>query len=113
MCEGSRNGFRALNDLRGKVGLSIIPDTSAENISAIRINDDDFENYFQSELGFNLRQKLGFSQYFVISRVFHPLMVAPLRPRFDSRLNDLARLIQENMDFSPGYGSNVLWVLEK
>lgn len=113
MCEGARDGFVALNDLRGKVGLSIIPETSAENISSIRITDDDFENYFESELGFKLKQKLGFSQYFVISRVLHPLMVAPLRPRFDSRLNDLAKLIQENMDFDPGYGSNVLWVLEK
>jgi ubiquinone/menaquinone biosynthesis C-methylase UbiE len=113
MCEGSQKGFRALNDLRGKIGLSIIPETSTENISALRINDDHFENYLQSELGFKLRQKLGFSQYFIISRVLHPLLVAPLRPRFDSRINDLARMIQENIDFRPGYGSNVLWVLEK
>jgi len=113
MCEGSLDGFRALNDLRGKVGLSIIPETSADNVTAIRIDSDEFERHVTSEIGFKLIGKFGFSQYFIISRVLHPLMVAPMGPRFDSPFNELARLIQENMGFDPGYGSNYLWVLEK
>jgi ubiquinone/menaquinone biosynthesis C-methylase UbiE len=113
MCEGSQDGFTNLNAIRERVGLSVIPDTSADNVSAIRIVDDEFENYAQSEVGFKVIQKLGMSNYFIISRVLHPLMVAPSRPRFDSKFNELARFIQENSEFTPGYGSNVLWVLEK
>ena len=113
MCEGSKNGFARLNSLREDVGLTVIPDTSADNISAIRIEDDEFEDYVQSEIGFRLIRKLGFSLYVIISRVLHPLMVSPLRPRFDSRYNEYARRIQEKMEFIPGYGSNTLWILEK
>jgi SAM-dependent methyltransferase len=113
VCEGSKKGFEALNVLRARMGLETIPETSFENISAIRIDDDSFEDYTQSEIGFMLKEKLGFSTYFVISRVLHPLMVAPSKPRFDSKFNELGRLIQQNMEFLPGYGSNVLWILEK
>ena len=113
MCEGSEDGFNRLNELREQVGLSIIPATSADNVSAIRIIDDEFEEYVQSEIGFKILQKLGMSNYMILSRVLHPLMVQPLQPRFDSRYNAYAKLIQEKTEFTPGYGSNVLWILEK
>ncbi len=113
MCEGSENGFEHLNELRRQVGLSTIPATSADNLSAIRIIDDEFEKHIQSEIGFKILQKLGLSNYFIMSRVLHPLMVQPLEPRFDSNFNKLAKLIQEHTEFIPGIGSNVVWILEK
>ena len=113
MCEASADGFKALNELRGNVGLSLTPETATDNISTVRIDDPDFENYLQSEVGFKFSEKIGYSNYFLISRVLHPLMVAPVSPRFDSQFNTFARLIQEHTDFSPDYGSNVLWVLDK
>jgi ubiquinone/menaquinone biosynthesis C-methylase UbiE len=113
MCEGSEAGLKHLNELRRQVGLRIIPATSADNISAIRIVDDEFEEYIQSEIGFKILKKLGMSHYFIMSRVLHPLMVQPLEPRFDSNFNNFAKLIQEHSEFAPGYGSNVIWVLEK
>jgi ubiquinone/menaquinone biosynthesis C-methylase UbiE len=113
MCEASEDGFNNLNELRRQVGLSTIRATGPENISAIRIIDDEFEKYSQSEIGFKIIKKLGMSNYMIMSRVFHPLMVQPLEPRFDSRYNTFAKLIQEKTEFTSGYGSNVLWVLEK
>lgn len=113
MCEGTISGFKALNDIRVMVGLEAIQETSADNISANRIDDKVFKEYLSSELGFKLQDIFGFSNYFIISRVLHPLMVSPLKPRFDSKYNEIAKLIQENLDLEPGYGSNVLWLLEK
>jgi ubiquinone/menaquinone biosynthesis C-methylase UbiE len=113
MCEGGEEGFNALNILREGVGLSTIPATSADNISSIRLKDADIEGFTTNEVGFNLVGKLGYSAYFVMSRVLHPLLVAPERPRFDAKINDSAARIQEQMPFQPGYGSNTLWVLEK
>ena len=113
MCEGTISGFKALNDIRVMVGLEAIQETSADNLSANRIDDKVFKEYLSSELGFKLQNKFGFSNYFIISRVLHPLMVSPLKPRFDSKYNEIAKLIQENLDLEPGYGSNVLWLLEK
>lgn len=112
MCEGSQTSFERLNDLREAVGLDRIPSTTRENITAIRFEDDEVEA-FLGEVGFVLARKLGFSAYFMMARVLHPLLVAPQSPRFDARLNDLAGRIQRHAPFDPGYGGNVLWVCEK
>ena len=113
MCEGSEDGFDALNHLRSSVGLSVIPATSSDNVSAIRLKDADVEAFAEKEIGFKLVQKLGSSIYFIIARVLHPLLVSPQRPRFDARINDLAARIQSELPFQPGFGSNTLWVFEK
>ena len=112
ICEGSETGFERLNDLRDKVGLSRIPATSADNISAIRLNDTSFEQYCE-KIGFRLLRKCGYSLFFLITRVLHPLLVAPASPRFDAEINNLARTMQSHSPFEAGYGGNELWVLEK
>jgi len=113
MCESSDNGFSALNEIRAAVGLPAIAGTSKDNISSVRFNDAQIERFAGTEVGFSLKAKEGFSVYFLMSRVLHPLMVMPQQPRFDSRINALSRQIQENLPFRSGHGSNVLWVFEK
>ena len=78
-----------------------------------RFNDAEIEEFARDQVGFTLRAKLGYSTYFVITRVLHPLLVAPQDPRFDAPINKFAREIQDRMDFKPGIGSNTLWVFEK
>ena len=112
MCEGSQDGFEALNDVREAVGLDRIPATSADNVSAIRFEDAAIEAY-ATGLGFTLHSKLGFSPFFLMARVLHPLLVQPQRPRFDARINELAHQIQTHVPFDAGYGSNTLWILDK
>jgi SAM-dependent methyltransferase len=113
MCEGSDDGFEALNDIREKMGLARIPSTSRENVSAIRFDDGALERLVTEELGYVLRSKVGFSTFFLITRVIHPLLAAPEPPRFDAPINDLARQLQLHAPMLPGIGSNALWVLEK
>jgi SAM-dependent methyltransferase len=112
MCEGSQDGFDALNDLRHAVGVDRIPATSADNVSALRFKDSEIEAY-AAGLGFSVRSKLGFAQFFIMARALHPLLVQPQSPRFDARINELAKEIQMHLPFEPGYGSNTLWILEK
>lgn len=113
MCEGARDGTVALNDLREKVGLERIPETCKDKVSALLVDDKEMEDYVQKRIGFKLVARHGLSQYFVMSRVLHPLLVAPRQPRFDAKINELARLMQEHMPFKPGYGPVTLWVFEK
>jgi ubiquinone/menaquinone biosynthesis C-methylase UbiE len=113
MCEGSKDGFDGLNQLRAAMSLPEIPATSPENVSAIRFDDTEIERFAIDEVGFRLLDKAGFSTYFLIARVLHPLLVAPDKPRFDAPINDLARALQTEAPMTPGYGSNLLWVLEK
>jgi SAM-dependent methyltransferase len=113
MCEGSGAGFRELNRLRSAMGLAPTLETSADNISALRFEDAEIENFTCGELNFELIDKLGFSAFFTISRVLHPVLVAPQAPKFDAKINSLARDIQVQLPFQPGVGSNVLWILRK
>ena len=113
MCEGSEDGFEGLNDIRATMGLSRIPATSPENVTAIRFRDSAIEN-FAAGIGMRLEAKVGYSTYFLISRVLHPLLAAPLAPRFDAPINQFAADIQRHArSWDPGYGSNVLWVFKK
>jgi SAM-dependent methyltransferase len=112
MCEASMEGFRGLNDLRTSVGLDATPETGTDNVSAIRFADSEIEK-FVDEAGFDLRQKYGFSAFFAMSRALHPALISPQKPKFKSKINDLARQLQEQLPFAPGIGSNVLWVLRK
>jgi SAM-dependent methyltransferase len=112
MCEGSEDGFERLNDLRAAVGLDRVPATSRENVSAVRFRDDDIERELET-IGFTVERKAGFSLFFTIARVLHPLLVAPAAPRFDAPINDLARLLQAHVPAAPGYGNAALWVCRK
>jgi SAM-dependent methyltransferase len=113
MCEGSEEGHEGLNRIRSQVGLAVIPRNRADNISARRFHDDEVEQFATKEVGFRLTRKLGYSTYFLIARVLHPLLVHPQEPRFDAKINEFAMRIQQHTPFAPGYGSNVLWVFEK
>lgn len=113
MCEGSMDGFRALNTLREGIGLPSIAETSAENLSSRRFDDKDIEAFVTNDLGFELIDKLGFSVFFAVSRALYPKLIAPQNPRFESHINTLARELQDNLPMTPGLGSNVLWVLRK
>jgi SAM-dependent methyltransferase len=113
MCEGSEQGFDRLNQLREQVGLAGIPRNRDANNSARRFHDDEIERFAAEEVGFRLTRKLGYSTYFLIARVLHPLLVQPQEPRFDAKINEVAMRIQQHSPFTPGYGANVLWVFEK
>jgi len=113
MCEGSQDGFDALNDLREAVGLKTIPASGPENVSALRFRDAEIEGFVENDLEFARVAKVGFSTYFLITRVLHPLLAAPQQPRYGARINDLARKIQMPMPKDSTLGSNVLWVYEK
>jgi SAM-dependent methyltransferase len=112
MCEASNRGFAALNKLRVACGLTAIEETGTDNVSALRLDDGEIEA-FAGRIGFRLVSRLGFSEYFIMSRVLHPLLVQPLPPRFAAPINALAREIQLHLPLDAGLGSNVLWVFEK
>jgi ubiquinone/menaquinone biosynthesis C-methylase UbiE len=113
MCEGSQDGFQTLNDLREGCGLARIPETGPENVSALRFRDAEVESFAEEKAGLTRIAKAGFSTYFVIARVLHPLLVSPQQPRFESRINDIAHTIQDHLPKDSTYGSNILWVYEK
>jgi hypothetical protein len=93
--------------------LERVAGRSEDNVSVIRFDDDEFERWMHENLGLVVSKKLGFSDFFLISRAIHPALVAPRPPRFDAPINAMARALQEATVFRPGYGANVVWVFER
>lgn len=111
MCEGSRKGFDELNRIRKSVGLPEISETADGNTS-VKIDDEPFEDMMR-QIGFKLVDKIGISDYMLMSRVQYPMTVGPDKVRFDSESNRRAMEIQKNLPFRAGIGSNTLWVWRK
>lgn len=91
MVEGTRNGLRRLNDFRGKVGLGAILDKSDTNVSSLKFEEEEIEAFLSKH--FEIVKKQHFGMYYLISRVVHPLLVAPNQPRYDAKINEIARKI--------------------
>jgi SAM-dependent methyltransferase len=84
LVEGSRGGRERLNRLRQAVGL--------DPMSPVWHNVDFDEEETLAYLGrwFIVEHRLHFGGYDFISRVVHPLVVAPEAPRYDARINQVA-----------------------
>jgi hypothetical protein len=84
MVEGTRQGRAALNRAREAAGLPAMPPV-AYNL------DFDEERFwpFAAEL-FETETVVRFGLYDLISRIVHPLFVAPAEPRYDGELNRVA-----------------------
>jgi SAM-dependent methyltransferase len=82
--EGIRDGREALNRLRTAVGLEAMPPVW-HNVDFDSPATLDFLLPY-----FELQREIGFGTYDVITRVFHPLFVAPDVPRYVSKINELA-----------------------
>ena len=93
MIEGSEDGLSRLNDLRVKVGLPTIPSISPSNPAALKFKEAELDPFLHRL--FNIEVTQFFGTYYLISRVVHPLLVQPEEPRFDAKINEVARHIAE------------------
>lgn len=82
--EGNTNGRKNLNELRKKLGL--------KKMTPVWHNIDFHEEEILMFLSkyFEVEKKVNFGVYDFISRVVHPLIVAPEQPKYDSEINKIA-----------------------
>ncbi len=93
MVEGSEDGLRRLNEIRTAVGLEPIPSADADNVSALKFDEEELLGEIRPL--FDVEKVQYFGTYYLISRVVHPLLVAPDAPRFDAPINAIARRVAE------------------
>lgn len=111
MVEGTRDGLRRLNNLRVRVGLDPIPDRMEDNITSLKFEEEELELFLTKH--FKIIRKQYFGTYYLISRVIHPLLVAPKQPSFDAEINTIAREVAKHgLDYNQ-LGHLVGYVLEK
>ncbi|RME22354.1 MAG: methyltransferase domain-containing protein [Candidatus Zixiibacteriota bacterium] len=110
MVEGTEDGLQRLNRLRRQLGLDEIPSSAPDNISALKF----FEKELEVELDkrFVIVQRQYFGTYYLISRIVHPLLVHPAKPRFDAPINAVARRVAEVLPDCERLGHVMGYVLE-
>jgi len=111
MVEGTRNGLRRLNELRIKVGLEAIPDRAEDNVSSLKFEEERTEEFLLKY--FKIIKKQYFGMYYLISRVVHPLLVYPNQPKFNAKINEVARKIATLEPDYNNIGSTIGYILEK
>jgi len=98
MVEGTIDGLRRLNEFRTRVGLEAIPDKSNTNVSVLKFREKRIESFLKKN--FVIVKKQHFGMYYLISRVIHPLLVAPNQPRYDAKINEIAKKIAgQDLDY--------------
>ncbi len=105
--EGTQQGRARLNEYRHRLGLSSMP--------PVPFNLD-----FDEELlwpwirqSFYIVTIRRFGTYDLISRVVHPLLVSPAEPRYDARINEIARLVAAQLSVAEKLGREFSAVLRR
>lgn len=88
MIEGTREGLQSLNDMRTALGLSAILDRGPNNVTSLKFNEAEIETFLAPM--FETVKKQHFGMYYLISRVVHPLLVAPEGPEYCAKINEIA-----------------------
>ena len=112
MMEATKQGVDRLNEIRKKVNLEPIPHSTKQNWWINRFDEEKIEKFLKDF--FTIKKIQRFGMYFFISRVLHPLIVYPEKPKFDSKINTLAQEIASKIGTNfENLGHSTLYVLQK
>lgn len=90
LIEGMADNFAELNTLRGRFGLSpmtvrwhnrFFPTAELETVLSDLLT---------------IEERVDFGEYYFLSRVVHPLVVAPNPPRYDAKINHVAKSVWDD-----------------
>lgn len=113
MLEGTLQGLARLNEVRRMFSLPPIAEADPQtNRYSLKFDEAELEEHI-SKLFSSIESVERFGMYFFLSRVVHPLLVAPEQPRYDAAINSVARQICSVLPEFRGMGHVALWVLKR
>ncbi|MEK6953182.1 MAG: class I SAM-dependent methyltransferase [Nanoarchaeota archaeon] len=107
LSEVTQKGHDKLNELRKQFGL----DKIKVHWHNLYIDEDKFIPFLSEH--FNILSIERFGMYNFISKVIHPLLVYPEEPKFDAKINEIARLIGSKITNFKDASHQVTFILEK
>ena len=107
MIEGTNEGLNGLNRIRESYGLHKIE----RHWHNLLLDDDKLMGFLENNFKIDEIRSLG--TYYFISRVVHPLMVLPEEPKFEAKINEVARKIAFDIPSFENLSINKLYVLLK
>lgn len=107
MAEVSIQGHEKINKLRNMFGL----DNIKVHWHNLYVDEDIFLPFLMKY--FDIITTNRFGMYCFISKVIHPLLVAPEEPKFDANINEIARIIGRKLMNFKDASHQVMFVMEK
>ena len=111
MMEGTFDGLERLNDMRTRFGLDSIAADGKDRLFTLKFRESELLEFIRPYYALQHTQRFG--MYYFLTRVVQPLLVAPDRPNYDHKLNEVAREIAKLVPDFEGLGHLVGFVLSK
>lgn len=105
--EGSAEGRLNLNTEREKFGLPKMPPVWHN----VDFHEKETLKYLRKS--FILKDRRSFGLYDFLSRIVHPLMVAPKEPKYDARINEIAAKLSQDIQVFQNLSRVLFLVLKK
>ncbi len=111
LMEGTFEGLEKLNDARGEFGLEAIAPDGRDRLITLKFHESELTEFCRPY--YKLERVQRFGMYYFLTRVVQPLLVAPDKPRYDHKLNEIAREIARVFPDFEGMGHLVAFVFKK
>jgi len=111
LMEGTFEGLDALNRTRTKFGLEPIAPDGRDRLITLKFQEGALQEFCRPF--FHLERIQRFGMYYFLTRIVQPLLVAPDAPRYDHKLNQIAREIARVIPDFEGMGHLVAFVFVK
>lgn len=111
MMEGTVQGWKKLNDIRKQFGLDEIPLDTNKGLDTLKFDEIKLIPFLKKH--FDILEIKHFGMYYFISRVIHPLLVSPNKPKFNAKINKIAFEIARQIPDWNGIGHLTAFILRK
>lgn len=111
LMEGTFDGLERLNNARVKFDLDPIAADGKDRLFTLKFHEKELLDFCSSI--YDLKATKRFGMYYFLARIVQPLLVAPEKPSYDHKINEVARKISKFFPDFEGLGHLVAFVLQK
>jgi ubiquinone/menaquinone biosynthesis C-methylase UbiE len=111
LMEGTLEGLARLNEVRTMFGLTPIDESGRDRLCTLKFKEGELLRFAAGH--YQLERIQRFGMYYFLTRVVHPLLVAPDPPRYDARINEIARDIARTIPDLMGLGHLAAFIFRK
>jgi ubiquinone/menaquinone biosynthesis C-methylase UbiE len=111
LMEGTFEGLERLNRVRASFGLEPIAPDGRERLITLKFHEPELLAFCEPR--YRLERIQRFGMYYLLTRVVQPLLVAPEKPSYDHKLNEVARQIARVIPDYEGIGHLVAFVFSR
>jgi ubiquinone/menaquinone biosynthesis C-methylase UbiE len=111
LMEGTFEGLDRLNRMREAFSLEPIAPDGRERLITLKFHEAELLDFCRPY--FRTQAIKRFGMYYFLTRIVQPLLVAPAKPSYDHKLNEVAREIARVIPDYEGIGHLVAFILRK